>query len=157
MFKFKWQYLYSVIFIANTVILSSCGAQVESTRDQCQRFTQVLQTVVDENQKFKQINQFDRDSLLQFIKIATKSAAAIENQPVFNDKFLVNFQKHLISLYKTYNYAGSNILKPSNTNTKGETRYSSLNILKQSLAEEKEILISFNDYCNAHGFKINNI
>ncbi|BAY27516.1 hypothetical protein NIES2100_73410 [Calothrix sp. NIES-2100] len=157
MSKLQEKYLYSAIVIANTFLLAGCGDKTESTKDQCQRFTQVMQTVVDENQKLKQSSKFDKETLTKFINISQKAAKIIKNQPQFNDKSLVNFQSKFINLYNKYTVAGSNILKPAKIDINTDNRYSSLNIIKLSIPEEQNLLISFNDYCKPHGFKINNV
>ncbi|KYC35197.1 hypothetical protein WA1_08545 [Scytonema hofmannii PCC 7110] len=134
--------------MVSTFLLASCN-QTESTQAQCQRFTQVMQTVVDETQTVKQNSKFDKEALSQFIKVTEKSADQIINQSTFNDQSLVNFQNQFFNLYDSYTSAGSNLIKPNKIATNPQSGYNSLDKIKQSIIEEKKILISFNKYCNS--------
>ncbi|MBO3460169.1 hypothetical protein G7B40_000300 [Aetokthonos hydrillicola Thurmond2011] len=156
MFNIQKPYFYYFVITVSAFVLASCN-QAESTKDQCQRFTQVMQTVVDETQAFKQNSKFDRDALSQFINITEKSGREITSQTAFNDKSLITFQEKFSSLYDNYTSAGSDILKLNKIVSNPQIGYNSLKKIRQSVLEEKELLTSFNKYCEPQGFKINNV
>lgn len=156
MFKLQKRDFHPLIVIVSTVILSSCNLS-ESTQAQCQRFTQVMQTVVDETRTVKQSSKFDRDAFSKFINITKKSSEAIMNQSKFNDPSLMNFRLEFVNLYDKYTDAGSKLLTPDSIKTNIQTSYINLERIKQLIPVEKKLLISFNEYCNPHSSKINNV
>ena len=154
MFHFQVKYLNLFPALASIFLIAGCNPPPESTKDQCQRFVQVMQIVVNERQTFKNNPKFDRDTLSLFKDFADKSVKSIKDQPQFNDNSLINYQGQFSKLYKQYNSAGSNLFKSGNVEKNPTIGYASLNLIQQSIPEEKKLITDFNSYCNAHGFQV---
>lgn|GEM_PF-6081043 len=154
MFHFQVKYLNLFPALASIFLIAGCNPPPESTKDQCQRFVQVMQIVIDKRQTFKNNPKFDRDTLSSFQKFAHESVKSIDEQSLFNDNLLFDYKDKFSELYGKYNSAGSNLLEPGKVEKNPKIGHDSLNSIQQSLPKERKLITDFNSYCNAHGFQV---
>jgi len=139
------QKLSSPLFVmAIASFLSSCTPPPESTKDQCNRFTKVMQQAFNDTRVIS--GKYDREALSEFKNASQNTVRNISTQKPFNDQKLLEFQKKFVTLFQNYANAGQNIVK---NDFQPKDAFGSLNTLKKNITDEEPLFESFNSYCRA--------
>jgi hypothetical protein len=139
-----------LLVIAIAFVLTGCPPAPESTKDQCNRFTAVMQQVF--NSTRVNSGKYDRESLTKFTQASLDAAKTVSTQAPFNDPQLHGFQNNFVNLFQKYADAGQNIVK---NDFQPKDGFASLNTLKQNIPTKKPLFESFNNYCRAQGYTVN--
>jgi hypothetical protein len=134
-------------------LLTGCmffGTPPESTKDQCNRFTVVMQQVFNGTRVAS--GKYDREALTSFTNASQNAARTISTQNPFNDPQLRIFQDNFVKLFQNYANAGQSLVK---VDFQPQDGFASLNTLKQNIPNEKPLFESFNNYCRAQGYTVN--
>ena len=134
-------------------LLTSCmffGTPPESTKDQCNRFTVVMQQAFNGTRVVS--GKYDREALTSFTNASQNAVRTISTQNPFNDQKLKEFQNNFANLFQKYADAGQSLFK---TDFQPKDGFASLNTLKQNIPTEKPLFESFNNYCRAQGYTVN--
>jgi hypothetical protein len=140
----------SLLVMAIAFVLTGCPTPPESTKDQCNRFTVVMQQMFNSTRVSS--GKYDRESLTKFTQASQDAAKTISTQAAFNEPQLRGFQDNFVKLFQNYANAGQNLVKKDFQPKDG---FASINTLKQNIPTEKPLFEAFNNYCRAQGYTVN--